>query len=132
MQRRGSRWLNNGVENKLVRRNELENYLYDGSPWTPGICNRNPKSFYRNETKEKISVALTGKKKSREAVEKQKQSLKSKHRHWYTNGKDNILIKEGDNIPEGFYRGKFVSEEFKAKVSNSCKGKIPWNKGKHK
>ena len=132
IQRKGCKWVTDGSINKLVRRNEINDYLYEGSNWKPGICKRNPKSFYKDETRNKISNTLKGRKKSKDAVEAHRQSLKSKHRHWYTNGKDNLLIEEGKEIPNGFYPGKFVTEEFKNKVSNSCKGRIPWNKGKHK
>ena len=32
-----SRWINNGECNKLIRKKELSNYIYKGSPWKFGI-----------------------------------------------------------------------------------------------
>lgn len=48
-------------------------------------------------------------------------------KHWYTDGKVNILTFEND-IPEGFKLGRIITEEQKIKNSLSHKGKEAWNK----
>ena len=81
-------------------------------------------------TKLKISESNKGKVRSEEWKENLSQSLKNKKRHWYTNGIENLCISEGANIPEGFYPGRYVSEEFKKSCGIKNVGKTPWNKGK--
>lgn len=124
----GSHWMNNGTEQSYVLSKDIKNYLDNGFVF--GMLPGRKSSPATDERKRNISNALKGKQKSAEQVEKHRQSLKNNHSHWYTNGKDNLLLKENDIIPDGFHRGKVVSDEFKAKVSNSCKGRVPWNKGK--
>lgn len=36
-------------------------------------------------------------------------------RHWYTNGTDNIYIKSDEVIPDGYYKGRVISDATKAK-----------------
>lgn len=42
----------------------------------------------------------------------------------------NTLSPNGYNLESGGNPGKILSEESKEKISESCKGRIPWNKGK--
>ena len=83
---------------------------------------------HSEETKLKMSMAHKGKKHSETWNYNHNQSLKSKHFHWYTNGKTNLHIADGNPIPEGFYRDRYVDDEFKKKCGIKNKGKTPWNK----
>lgn len=47
----------------------------------------------------------------------------NKGRHWYNNGIDNVFTYE---CPEGFTLGR--SPKVKETLSNSMKGRVPWNK----
>ena len=40
------------------------------------------------------------------------------------------MVNEGDLVPEGYYRGKSVSEATRQKLSDVHKGQEAWNKGK--
>lgn len=42
----------------------------------------------------------------------------------------NTFCPNGYNMESGGNPGKIISEESRAKISNSCKGRTPWNKGK--
>ena len=57
--------------------------------------------------------------------------LKSLKRHWYTNGKDNLSISEGDPIPNGYLRGFTMSEAAKQKISKKNSGSNNGFYGKH-
>ena len=128
--RTGSKWINNGKENKQIRRWDIDNYLFEGSEWKlgmlPGRIN-GPKS---ESAKLKISESNKGKVRSEEWKENLSQSLKKKKRHWYTNGIENLCIPEGTSIPDGFYPGRYISEEVKKSCGIKNVGKTPWNKGK--
>jgi len=55
----------------------------------------------------------------------------SQHRHFYNNGIKEMCIKENDEVPEGFVKGRLPdSEETRLKRSNAMKGRTPNNKGK--
>lgn len=41
------------------------------------------------------------------------------HFHWYTNGINSIQVKEGDPIPEGYTKGRTLSDCSKQKISNT-------------
>ena len=128
--RAGSRWINNGKENKQIRRWDVNNYLFEGSEWKLGMLPGRINGPQSEQTRLKISEANRGKKHSEEWIENHRESLKKKKRHWYTNGIDNICIPEGNDIPEGFYLGRYVDEEFKKSCGIKNVGKTPWNKGK--
>ena len=49
-------------------------------------------------------------------------TLKSKKRHWYTNGYDNLFISEGESIPDGFKPGLSITDETRKKQSDVKKG----------
>lgn len=77
------------------------------------------------EVGEKISKALTGKKRSPRSDETKKkisdkQKGKSKKKQWYTDGKHNILSAA---CPDGFKPGRTFSIETKIKMSESQKGR---------
>lgn len=40
------------------------------------------------------------------------------------------MVNEGDLVPEGYRRGKSVSEATRQKLSEAHKGQEAWNKGK--
>mgnify|MGYP001771979342 CR=1 FL=1 len=66
-------------------------------------------------------------------------SKKKSRKHWYTNGlpgnENNILISEGDFVPDNFYKGRVYSSDLKAYIrkktieGNYKHNKITWNKG---
>lgn len=125
----GEVYVNNGIKNEFIMKDNLDSYLSKG--WQLGML-PGRKEINHSETRSKsISKALTGKKHSEEHVNNQKQSSKSKHRHWYTSGivDDNILVSEFDKIPEGYFRGRTFSEEFKKSCGVRNIGRPSWNKG---
>lgn len=124
----GSRWMNNGVEQSYVLKEDVQNYLDNGYEF--GMLPGRKSSPATEERKQKISNALKNKPKSEEHAEKHKQALKAKKYHWFTNGSENLLISEYDEVPQGFYRGKVVPPDLAEKVSKANKGKVAWNKGK--
>lgn len=126
--RLGSKWINNGKENKLVRRYDLDTYIFEGSSWNYGMLPGRKGCVKSEESKLKCSNSHKGKKHSETWNYNHNQSLKSKHFHWYTNGETNLHIAEGNPIPDGFYRGRYVDDEFKKKCGIKNKGKTPWNK----
>ena len=42
--------------------------------------------------------------------------------HWYTDGTRNITIKDGDEIPDGFYPGRYFSDYTKSLIAKNHKG----------
>lgn len=123
----GDVWVTNGIENHHISYKIVGTYLEQG--YHLGLTHHEGYtkiSTYRNQ---QISKALKGKSKSKEHIENHRQALLNKKRHWYNNGINNICLAEGEVIPEGYKRGRFMSEESKKKNSESCKGRIPWNKG---
>ena len=67
-----------------------------------------------NETKKKISISNTGKKKSAALGPKTRQRMlgntNNSGRTWITDGKNNHLVYPSDEIPVGWYRGRVFSE----------------------
>ena len=59
------------------------------------------------------------------------------NRIWVTNGKEDILLKPNEQIPNGFWRGRTINfteeqrQQYFNKLSHIRKGKKPWNSGKH-
>ena len=125
----GEVYVNNGYKNEFITKKELNNYLSNG--WQLGMLPGRKEINHSTTRSKNISKALKGKTKSREHVEKHSKALKEAKRHWYTNGilGCDLWLKESDDIPAGYYPGRTISEEAKIKNSNSCKGRIPWNKG---
>lgn len=79
------------------------------------------------ETKEKLRQANLGKKVPIEVVEKARITQLNKHLHWFNNG---ILEVQASVCPDGYTFGRLkMTNEQKQKLSNSHKGKQPWNKG---
>ena len=123
----GDVWVTNGFENHHISKEVLNDYLNDGYRLGYIHFKEYTKiSKYRNS---QISKALKGKKKSPQHIENHRQSLLAKKRHWYNNGIINICLAEGELIPDGFIRGRFVSEESKQKNREKHLGKPAWNKG---
>ena len=81
----------------------------------------------KEETKEKLRQLNLGKKIPIERVEKIRTTQLNKHLHWFNNGV--VEIKASD-CPIGYTLGRLkMSSEQKQKLSNSHRGKLPWNKG---
>lgn len=128
--RKGSKWINNGIENKLIRSYQIDSYIYEGSVWKFGMLPGRVNGSMSEDRRQKISKSNRGKKHDIKHVEAHRLSLLSQKRHWYTNGSDNISLCEGDEIPDGYYRGRYFDDEFKRKCGEKNIGKIPWNKNK--
>ena len=111
--KKGSKWMNNGETQQYVLRKYVDKYLSDG--WVYGMIPGRKSSPASEQRKERISNALKGKKKPQSVIDKHRKSLVDKNRHWYTNGKESILISDMDEIPNGYYLGRTVSEESKEK-----------------
>ena len=67
------------------------------------------------EFKEKLSKILKGRKKSKETIEKYRQSQVG--RKWYTNGIDSICVKNIIDVPNGYYPGRTINKKFDVKFS---------------
>lgn len=124
----GSKWINNGIQNKLVRSYDIDKYIYDGSEWHFGIKPGRKGYAKSEEAKKRCSISNTGKKHSSEWTQRQAESVKANKSHWYTNGKETILLHDNDEVPVGFYRGRTFDDEFRRKCGEKNKGRIPWNK----
>lgn len=111
--RQGSKWFHKGTKHALVRAQNIQQYLDD--EWQEGYGPGRVRSAQSDETKQKSGAAHKGKPKVADQIRKQQETLKSKHYHWYTNGEQNLSIPEGDNIPEGFRRGRSITEEQRIK-----------------
>lgn len=109
---------------------------------------------HSEEWNKKVGDAQRGKKKSRESVEKMRKaktgkSLSEEHKQniskaqcgssYWNNGTICKRFKKGEEPGEGWVRGRLdtawnkgkkLSDEQKQKLSESMKGRIPWNKGK--
>lgn len=83
------------------------------------------------DSKKKISIRAKEQWSNEKNREEQSHRQKSRKFHWYTDGIKNIQVNEGDEVPEGFYRGRHVSEEARKNMSLALMGHTPWNKGKH-
>ena len=73
------------------------------------------------ETRKRMSEAAKSYKHKPQS-ESQKQKMKIKHsgkgnpaygRKWYTNGEKNVYLKDNEEIPEGFYKGRISNREKK-------------------
>lgn len=122
----GEIWVNNGIENHHIAKDKLPEYIEQGYilGMKPGRLGKSSETRNKN-----ISKALKGRHKSEAQIEKQKASLRNRKQHWYTDGINNKLLTESDVIPEGYYKGRTISEEIKIKCGLKNKGRIPWNKG---
>lgn len=86
------------------------------------ISNKKPHNCHpRSEFKKGMTPWNKGRKYDLSAEEKKELYVKKVKQHWYTNGCENKLITEGYPVPEGFYRGRHVSEEVKKKISETNK-----------
>lgn len=99
-------------------------------------------------TKQKISNSQKGKIQSEESNKKRSESLKGEKSYWYGKHLANETKEKISNSKKGksngprdeitkqkisnTLKGKVFSEEHKRKISEACKGRIPWNKGKGK
>lgn len=74
----------------------------------------------------KASLAHKGIRCSQESYDKMAKTMASLV--WITDGNDSRRIRKEDAIPSGWHRG--IGSKLKTAVSEGCKGRIPWNKGK--
>lgn len=77
------------------------------------------------ETKQKISKAMMGNK-NRKGKKFSDQALQdrskiNKDKIVYNNGEHNVFLHIGEEIPEGYVEGRYVSEEEHEKLSNIYK-----------
>ena len=121
--------INNGIINRFVSKEHLEDYLNNG--WALGFLPGRKEVNHSATRATSISNSLKGKSKTREHARKHNESMKSKHRHWYTDGTidGNIQIPEGEEIPSGFFRGRTITEEQRIKCGSVNVGRTAWNKG---
>lgn len=130
--RTNSRWFHHGKDERVyvLAQNVL---LYENNPyWEPGYGPGRVRAPDSSETKLKKSLKAKGRPHTAQQVEKQKESLRSRKLHWYTDGKVNKQIPERENIPEGFKPGRTFDEEYRRKCGLKNIGRTPWNKGKTK
>jgi len=122
-------YVNNGIKNEFIPKASLETYLNDG--WQLGMLPGRKEINHSKTRSSSISKALSGIQKSEEHRLALANSVKNSHYHWYTSGiiDDNIRLKDGDIIPEGYYRGRTLSDDIKQKCGTKNIGKTPWNKG---
>lgn len=81
---------------------------------------------HTKETKEKISIAHKGKRCGNENS--------MANRKWWKDPNDktkSLSIKEGDPVPEGWVRGRWITDEQKQKAGKGTRGKIGITDGKH-
>lgn len=125
----GEVYVNNGLINAFITFDRLNYYLNDG--WQLGMLPGRKEINHSATRGINISKALKGKEKSKEHIRNHKDSLKKSNRHWYTNGVsgNDLLLKESDAVPDGYYRGRAVTDEFKQKCGLSNRNRNPWNKG---
>lgn len=117
----GTRAMNNGNIYKMIQPEDIEYYLSIG--WKFGRLNAQVGRKDGAETRQKKSLALKGKKHSKEHTLKMRETKLKQKRHWYTNGQDNLVISEYDNVPLGYERGKTVSDDLSRKIKESLQRK---------
>lgn len=128
----GDVWVTNGIENHHISKVKVNEYLNHG--YRLGLTHHEGYTRVSKFRNSQISKSLKGKPKSKEHIEKHRQALLQKKRHWYTNGVQNICISEDEIIPEGYVKGRTITDEQRLKASQSCKdtfknGRTVWNKG---
>lgn len=123
----GEVYVHNDIKNEFIPKNKLDYYL--SNRWQLGMLPGRKEINHSATRGMNISKALKGKKQSKEHTANHANSIKDSHFHWYTNGIDNIHLRDSEEIPAGYYRGRIISEETKLKDSLSRKGKPAWNKG---
>ena len=62
------------------------------------------------DTLKKQSESLKGRIITPEAIKKQKETKAKQQRHWYNNGIKNLSLIITNKVPEGFIRGRLISE----------------------
>lgn len=77
---------------------------------------------HRPETLEKLRIARKGKKASEAHILAMKKYHENTILYWYTNGKECMMIPDGNPIPAGFIRGRGT-------VCNKLKGLVYYNNG---
>lgn len=81
------------------------------------------------------AIHHTGKKRPDWVSKKISESKKGKKKqgHWYKNESlgINIYVLPESEVPDGYVLGRIIKDESIKKISESLKGRTPWNKGKH-
>lgn len=116
----GKHWYTNGEVNLMLEdEDEVPEGFYLGKITYKGKANRE-KQLLPKEKRDRtgVNAPFYGRKHSEETKKKMSQSAKSKlktneHRHWYTNGKENLSLKSSQTIPNGFYLGRTITKNNK-------------------
>ena len=129
----GRKHITNGIEERCLPPQECEKYLKQG--WHFGSKSKG--ILKTEETKQKISKSLTGKKKSEQHIEAARKAKIGRIR--ITNGINDLFIFEQDlknYIDQGYYKGSsmdysFCKNESRCKaISDANSGRIWINNGK--
>lgn len=115
----GTKAMNNGVIYKMVQPEEIEKYLLNG--WKFGRLKIHYGRKESEETRQKKRETLSGRPHSAEWNAKMRKAKLEQKRHWYTNGKDNLLISDGATVPNGYARGKTVDESLSERIKESLR-----------
>lgn len=119
-------WINNGTSHKRVTLEESKNYLYEGSKWIKGQLSGRINGPKAESTKKLMHDLTIGKSHNEKWTKNQKESKKKSKFHWYTNGVENLYIKESDleKLPKDFYPGSTHSIDRNNKITESKKGRF--------
>ena len=125
----GEVYVHNEIENAFIPKLSLDYYLQNG--YKLGMMPGRKELNHSTTRGKNISKALLGRTKSEEHIKNHSDALKKSHRHWYTNGivGQDLCLKESDDIPDGYYRGRTISDETKKKCGLKNIGRTSWNKG---
>lgn len=115
----GTKAMNNGIIYKMIQPEDVKDYLSNG--WKFGRLNAQVGRKDTTETRQKKSLALKGRRHSKEHSTKMRETKLRQKRHWYTNGTKNLLISEYDVVPVGYKRGKTVSDNLSTKIKESLR-----------
>lgn len=113
---KGYHWYNNGIR-------DIQSKEYPGDGWKSGRLPKSKKSIQKNiESRKGKKLPPASEARKARISRANKEFRKNNPYHWYTNGIDNIQVLEGDSIPDGFKKGRKMSEDFIRKASLKQKG----------
>lgn len=101
---------------KLDRINQLEKYFnvnWNNLSLSEKLSLSSKYAYTKNP-----SLAEFQRQKSIKEYDLKKDKFTTKNRIWYTDGKNNIYLKQNDVIPDGFYKGRYISDDKKNKGGN--------------
>lgn len=109
---KGKLWWTNGVANVKSSECPAEGW-YRGRTYSEEVLDSLRK--YGSEKHWKKGIY----KRSKESVTKISEAHLALHFHWYTNGINSVQVKEGDPIPEGYIKGRTITDSSKQRISNT-------------